>query len=105
MHILPLSAKSGLCTSPRFFSSPPFSNLSQEASSDLDLVAITITLPRGAVLFRENAACPNVMILSNGEVKLSCTSKEGKTHIHNCLLYTSDAADDLPCVDLGGRRI
>ena len=25
---------------------------------------------------------------------------------HNiCLLYTSDAADDTPCVDLGGRRI
>ena len=23
----------------------------------------------------------------------------------NCLLYTSDAADDLLCVDLGGRRI
>ena len=22
-----------------------------------------------------------------------------------CLLYTSDAADDLPCVDLGGRPI
>ena len=22
-----------------------------------------------------------------------------------CLLYTSDAADDLPCVDTGGRRI
>ena len=25
-------------------------------------------------------------------------------HKH-CLLYTSDAADDLLCVDLGGRRI
>ena len=25
--------------------------------------------------------------------------------IHTCLLYTSDAADDLLCVDLGGRRI
>ena len=25
--------------------------------------------------------------------------------ITNCLLYTSDAADDLLCVDLGGRRI
>ena len=25
--------------------------------------------------------------------------------IHICLLYTSDAADDLLCVDLGGRRI
>src|SRR5450756_3056073 len=24
---------------------------------------------------------------------------------HECLLYTSDAADDLLCVDLGGRRI
>src|SRR5450756_1454132 len=27
------------------------------------------------------------------------------THTRNCLLYTSDAADDLLCVDLGGRRI
>ena len=25
--------------------------------------------------------------------------------VHFCLLYTSDAADDLLCVDLGGRRI
>ena len=25
--------------------------------------------------------------------------------INHCLLYTSDAADDTPCVDLGGRRI
>ena len=25
--------------------------------------------------------------------------------IYICLLYTSDAADDTPCVDLGGRRI
>ena len=24
---------------------------------------------------------------------------------HSCLLYTSDAADDSVCVDLGGRRI
>src|SRR5450756_2039295 len=28
-----------------------------------------------------------------------------KTLYHLCLLYTSDAADDLLCVDLGGRRI
>eukprot|EP00831_Metopus_contortus_P065655 TRINITY_DN58635_c0_g1_i1.p2 TRINITY_DN58635_c0_g1~~TRINITY_DN58635_c0_g1_i1.p2 ORF type:complete len:105 (-),score=7.43 TRINITY_DN58635_c0_g1_i1:28-342(-) len=26
-------------------------------------------------------------------------------HSHVCLLYTSDAADDTPCVDLGGCRI
>ena len=31
---------------------------------------------------------------------------DGLLEIHNvCLLYTSDAADDLLCVDLGGRRI
>ena len=32
----------------------------------------------------------------------------GPSHIDMydlCLLYTSDAADDTPCVDLGGRRI
>eukprot|EP00831_Metopus_contortus_P046254 TRINITY_DN37139_c0_g1_i1.p1 TRINITY_DN37139_c0_g1~~TRINITY_DN37139_c0_g1_i1.p1 ORF type:complete len:112 (-),score=30.28 TRINITY_DN37139_c0_g1_i1:89-424(-) len=28
-----------------------------------------------------------------------------KEEIEVCLLYTSDAADDTPCVDLGGRRI
>ena len=27
------------------------------------------------------------------------------SRIKTCLLYTSDAADDLLCVDLGGRRI
>ena len=27
------------------------------------------------------------------------------TTLFTCLLYTSDAADDLLCVDLGGRRI
>ena len=25
-------------------------------------------------------------------------------HVDDCLLYTSDAADDLLCADLGGRR-
>ena len=28
-----------------------------------------------------------------------------KGWIKICLLYTSDAADDMQCVDLGGRRI
>eukprot|EP00825_Cyclidium_porcatum_P048780 TRINITY_DN8294_c0_g1_i1.p2 TRINITY_DN8294_c0_g1~~TRINITY_DN8294_c0_g1_i1.p2 ORF type:complete len:105 (-),score=22.71 TRINITY_DN8294_c0_g1_i1:59-373(-) len=26
-------------------------------------------------------------------------------YLNTCLLYTSDAADDMQCVDLGGRRI
>ena len=28
-----------------------------------------------------------------------------RSRVTTCLLYTSDAADDLLCVDLGGRRI
>src|SRR5665811_323998 len=31
--------------------------------------------------------------------------RERSTRYTNCLLYTSDAADDLTRVDLGGRRI
>src|SRR5450756_986673 len=31
--------------------------------------------------------------------------KESAKVGYSCLLYTSDAADDLLCVDLGGRRI
>ena len=27
------------------------------------------------------------------------------SQLYFCLLYTSDAADDMQCVDLGGRRI
>src|SRR5665213_4052362 len=32
----------------------------------------------------------------------ACASAGSKTVCHCCLLYTSDAADDLLCVDLGG---
>ncbi len=39
----------------------------------------------------------------NSDVKV--TSAEAITQGISCLLYTSDAADDLLCVDLGGRRI
>eukprot|EP00831_Metopus_contortus_P013771 TRINITY_DN15617_c0_g1_i3.p2 TRINITY_DN15617_c0_g1~~TRINITY_DN15617_c0_g1_i3.p2 ORF type:complete len:150 (+),score=25.01 TRINITY_DN15617_c0_g1_i3:135-584(+) len=42
----------------------------------------------------------------NGEKEVE---KEGVLRLQydymTCLLYTSDAADDTPCVDLGGRRI
>ena len=32
-------------------------------------------------------------------------SKNTRINDNSCLLYTSDAADDMQCVDLGGRRI
>ena len=68
---------------------------------------------QGASLVFESAA-PG---LSGGQVvrdwepgfscwKDECKSKLGKYAAEDgiCLLYTSDAADDRPCVDLGGRR-
>src|SRR5665811_2256397 len=36
---------------------------------------------------------------------LTCTEFDPRTRAKNCLLYTSDAADDLTRVDLGGRRL
>ena len=47
--------------------------------------------------------------LFNGTIEENIAyGKENATHeevVRACLLYTSDAADDLLCVDLGGRRI
>src|SRR5680860_1391084 len=37
--------------------------------------------------------------------KIRETYRLNKFQLYHCLLYTSDAADDLLCVDLGGRRI
>eukprot|EP00831_Metopus_contortus_P021955 TRINITY_DN1992_c0_g1_i3.p1 TRINITY_DN1992_c0_g1~~TRINITY_DN1992_c0_g1_i3.p1 ORF type:complete len:108 (-),score=31.76 TRINITY_DN1992_c0_g1_i3:35-358(-) len=37
--------------------------------------------------------------------KASSGESQPMYDIKSCLLYTSDAADDTPCVDLGGRRI
>ena len=34
-----------------------------------------------------------------------CSNFKGDGRVEGCLLYTSDAADDLLCVDLGGARI
>ena len=38
-------------------------------------------------------------------LQLDASVMFGAAHSTGCLLYTSDAADDLLCVDLGGRRI
>src|SRR5450756_1080454 len=38
-------------------------------------------------------------------VAFGAVERIDRDNILRCLLYTSDAADDLLCVDLGGRRI
>ena len=38
-------------------------------------------------------------------LRLGRAKVDTESRARGCLLYTSDAADDLLCVDLGGRRI
>ena len=47
----------------------------------------------------------NVVSKSIGTAKDDTEREARKEEGRTCLLYTSDAADDLLCVDLGGRRI
>ena len=43
---------------------------------------------------------------SNAVSCVFCTASNAVSCVFcTCLLYTSDAADDMQCVDLGGRRI
>src|SRR5450756_3226013 len=48
------------------------------------------------------APAEEVTVTTDWDKTLSLLEAE---HPGSCLLYTSDAADDLLCVDLGGRRI
>ena len=41
-------------------------------------------------------------LYAQGDTRATMAGTKG---CNTCLLYTSDAADDLLCVDLGGRRI
>ena len=52
-----------------------------------------------------DVVCSLVAAGTTSSSLLNDISKDYKADIKTCLLYTSDAADDLLCVDLGGRRI
>ena len=58
---------------------------------------------------RDRGTCPAPLPhrRQGGLVRLHFLAVGGHAldHLESCLLYTSDAADDLLCVDLGGRRI
>ena len=41
----------------------------------------------------------------NEDLQVENEFPAGRSSCTSCLLYTSDAADDLLCVDLGGRRL
>lgn len=58
-----------------------FCNLSPEELADFDRLGVQMTVPKGAVLFHEDDPSASVAVICSGQVKLSCSSREGKTMI------------------------
>jgi CRP/FNR family cyclic AMP-dependent transcriptional regulator len=59
----------------------PFSNLKGEAQASLDKLGMNVNYTRGNRLFAEGDRSRQVFFLSSGRIKLSVTSREGKTVI------------------------
>lgn len=58
-----------------------FCNLHGEALSHFNSLGVPADTPSGAKLYREGESGNAVYVVCSGQVKLSCTSKEGKTLI------------------------
>jgi CRP/FNR family cyclic AMP-dependent transcriptional regulator len=56
-------------------------DLTGQARIDFDELGIRMTLPKRSIVFQEDDVCDAATIICEGQVKLSCTSREGKTHI------------------------
>ena len=65
----------------------------------------TVPLMKEACAFAEKISSKGGKILFVGTKRAARDSISTAAINCNCLLYTSDAADDMQCVDLGGRRI
>lgn len=59
----------------------PFCNLNEDSRSFLESNSIVMEYPRGNVIFREGDGCSAVFIMCSGKVKISATSREGRTLI------------------------
>src|SRR5450756_792452 len=73
------------------------------------VIPVRATLPDGRRIGGGDADAPEFQIVRPEAffARLGRDTKIGvsEAYMDGCLLYTSDAADDLLCVDLGGRRI
>ena len=58
-----------------------FCNLDAAALADFEAMGVESKLAKGAKLFQEAGSSSGVFIICTGQVKLSCTSKDGKTLI------------------------
>ena len=58
-----------------------FGALAPDELRDFDSIGVQLSLPRGAIIFHEDDPSTTVALICSGQVKLSCTSREGKTLI------------------------
>lgn len=58
-----------------------FCNLTPDALEDYDRIGIMMNMARGAKLFCEGDPVRNVFVICTGQIKISSTSREGKTMI------------------------
>ena len=72
---------SSSCSSCEYRSLRTFCNLSLPSLEELDAIGVQWRLPKGAILFQEDDPGDNVAVICEGQVKLSCSSSEGKTLI------------------------
>jgi CRP/FNR family transcriptional regulator, cyclic AMP receptor protein len=77
----PLSSVVLRCTHCEHRSHRMFCNLSEAALADFSAIGMQRMLPKGTILFREQDAGDGVLVLCSGQVKLSCSSREGKVLI------------------------
>lgn len=58
-----------------------FCSLGDDARCFLESQSIAVEYPRGTILFREGDPCGAIYVLCSGKVKVSVTSREGRTMI------------------------
>ncbi len=69
------------CSTCEHRSGRTFCNLGKAALEDYAAIGTEISYSRGAILFEENGRSNDVFVICTGQVKLFCTSKEGKVLI------------------------
>ena len=73
-----------------------------------DTSAIIKNMAQKSIAFdkKKNLFCISAIVVAVAMIMMSLLTVQNIIHQNqNCLLYTSDAADDGESVDLGGRRI
>lgn len=76
-----LTTHCGNCAKGDFRSMRMFCNLHAEALDEYLSIGLEKTFARGDILFQENGLGSCIFVICTGQVKLSCTSREGRTLI------------------------